>query len=150
MRDTGEARAKKRVEGLNGHWKPCSSSLRKAEPSGTTLVDARNGFNELSRLTMLWVVCHRWPAGLRFAFNCYRCWVQIILLHPSDALVILLIREGVTQGEPLSMVLYGITLVLLEEELRDVDPTLISPFYDDDAAFDGLLRQNMAQLRLLV
>ena len=27
-----------------------------AEPSGTTLVDARNGFNELIRLAMLWTV----------------------------------------------------------------------------------------------
>ena len=33
------------------------------EPSGTTLVDARNGFNELSRLEMMWAVWHRWPAG---------------------------------------------------------------------------------------
>ena len=29
---------------------------QEAEPSGTTLVDARNGFNYLSRLTMLWYV----------------------------------------------------------------------------------------------
>ena len=27
-----------------------------AEPSGTTLVDALNGFNKLSRLEMLWTV----------------------------------------------------------------------------------------------
>ena len=40
-----------------------------AEPSGTTLVDARNGFNQLSRLAMLWTVQHRWPAGARFTFN---------------------------------------------------------------------------------
>ena len=46
-----------------------------AEPSGTTLVDACNGFNELSRLAMLWTVRHRWPAGARFAFNCYKHWV---------------------------------------------------------------------------
>ena len=43
-----------------------------AEPSGTTLVDAHNGFNELIRLVMLWTVRHRWPAGARFAFNCYK------------------------------------------------------------------------------
>ena len=43
-----------------------------AEPSGTTLVDAHNGFNELSRLVMLWTVRHRWPDGARFAFNCYK------------------------------------------------------------------------------
>ena len=31
-----------------------------AEPSGTTLVDAHNGFNALSRLAILWTVRHRW------------------------------------------------------------------------------------------
>ena len=40
-----------------------------AEPSGTTLVDAHNGFNELSRLAMLWTVRHRSPARARFVFN---------------------------------------------------------------------------------
>ena len=34
-----------------------------AETSGTTLVDAHNGFNELSRLEMLWTVRNQWPAG---------------------------------------------------------------------------------------
>ena len=33
-----------------------------AEPIVTTLVDACNGFNELSRLAMLWTVRHHWPA----------------------------------------------------------------------------------------
>ena len=42
---------------------------QEAESSGTTLVDAHNGFNELSRLAMLWTVRHRWPTGARFAFN---------------------------------------------------------------------------------
>jgi hypothetical protein len=41
-------------------------------PEGLTLVDARNGFNELSRYAMLWIARHRWPKGARFAFNCYR------------------------------------------------------------------------------
>ena len=40
-----------------------------AEPSTTTLVDARNWFNELSRLEMLWTVRHRWSAGTRFKLN---------------------------------------------------------------------------------
>ena len=40
-----------------------------AEPSGTTIVDDRNGCNELSRLAMLWTVRHRWPSGVRFVFN---------------------------------------------------------------------------------
>eukprot|EP00957_Ditylum_brightwellii_P005822 442985-Ditylum_brightwellii.AAC.1 len=40
-------------------------------PSGTTLVDVRNGFNELSHMAMLWKVRHRWPKGAHFLFNCY-------------------------------------------------------------------------------
>ena len=39
-----------------------------AEPSGNTLVDDRNGFNEMSRLAMLWTVRHSWMAGTRFTF----------------------------------------------------------------------------------
>ena len=42
---------------------------QEADTRGTTLVDARNGFNELSRLAMLWTVRHRWPAGARFGRN---------------------------------------------------------------------------------
>ena len=48
------------------------------------------------------------------------------------------------------MVLYGITLVPLGEDLRDADPTLFSPFYANDAAFDGLTRRSAAQLLLLM
>ena len=52
--------------------------------------------------------------------------------------ITILSREGVTQGDSLSMVLCGITLVPLEEDLRAADPGLISHFYVDDTAFDGL------------
>ena len=114
------------------------------------LTDARNGFNKLSRLAMLWNVRHRWPAGARFVFNCYRHWAQLLLRHPEDPPVTILSREGVTQGEPLSMVLYGITLVPLEEDLRAADPGIISPFYADDLAFDGLGRRSAQLLKLLM
>ena len=101
---------------------------QEAEPSGTTLVDARNGFNELSRLPMMWTVRHRWPAGARFALNCYRHLAQLLLRQPMEPPVTILSREGFTQGDPLSMVQYGITLVPLEEELRAADLGLLSPF----------------------
>ena len=93
---------------------------------------------------------HRWPLGSRFVLYCYMHWAQLLLCHPGDAPVIILIREVITQGDPLSMVLYGITLVLLEEDLRDADPTILSTFYADDAVFDGLDRQSATQLRLLM
>ena len=61
-----------------------SGSLNQEElPGGTTLVDAHNGFNKLSRLTMLLTVRHYWMSGLRFAINCYNLWAQLLLLHPG-------------------------------------------------------------------
>ena len=75
--------------------------------------------------------------GPRFAFGCYRHWAQLLLRQTGEPPVTILIREGFTQGDLLSMVLYGINLVRLAEELRAADPGLLSPFYADDALFDG-------------
>ena len=52
-------------------------------PSGTTLVDASNGFNELIHLSILCRVLHRWLAGARFAINCYNHWAQLLLYLPG-------------------------------------------------------------------
>ena len=48
------------------------------------------------------------------------------------------------------MILYEITFVPLKEELRYVEPILLSLFYFNDAAFDGSARRSVAQLRLLI
>ena len=48
------------------------------------------------------------------------------------------------------MVLYGITLVPLAEELKYADPTFLSPFYANDASFYGSARRSPVQLRLLL
>ena len=45
------------------------------EPEDATcelLLDAKNGFNKLSRKAAFWTNRHRWPAGAWYAFNCYR------------------------------------------------------------------------------
>ena len=55
-------------------------------PTGTLLVDARNGFNELSRKAMLWTVKGRWTNGAKFAFNCYRHAGQLILRRQGQEL----------------------------------------------------------------
>ena len=114
------------------------------------LVDARNEFNELSRLAMLWTVRHRWLAGARFALNCYRHWAQLLLCQTGEPPVTILSREGITQGDPLSMVLYGITLVPLANELRAADTGLLLPFYAYDAAFGGFSRQSAQLIKLLM
>ena len=48
------------------------------------------------------------------------------------------------------MVLYGITLAPLAEELRAADPELLSPFYADDVAFDGSARRSTQFLKMLM
>ena len=48
------------------------------------------------------------------------------------------------------MVLYGITLVPLAEELQDMDPTLLSPLYANDVVFYGSSWRSAAQIRLLM
>ena len=96
-------------------WGALEFLTQDAEPSGTTLIYSRNRFNEISHLKMLWTVGNCWPAGSRFVFNCYRHWAQLLLRQPGDQPVKILIQEGVTQGDTLSMVLYRITLASLAD-----------------------------------
>ena len=106
------------------------------------LVDACNGFNELIHLEMLWTGWHCYLAGAGFVFNCYRHWVQLLIRQPGEPLVTILSREGVTQGDLLSVVLYGFTLTPLSKELRAADLGFLSPFYTNNSAFDGLTQQS--------
>ena len=73
-------------------------------------------------------------------FNFCRHWGQLLLRNTGDAPVIFLVQEGVTQSGTFLMVLYGITLATLTEELRYADPTLLSPLYANDATFGGSAR----------
>ena len=116
---------------------------------GLTLVDARNGFNELSRMAMLWTVRHRWPKGSRFAFNCYRHEAMLFMRSPGKPLTILWSREGVTQGDPLAMILYGIALLPLAEKLRAAYPDVMQPWYADDSGLFGRHARNARCLKLL-
>jgi hypothetical protein len=110
-------------------------------PRCQVLGDARNGFQELSRKGMLWTVRHRWPGGSRMAFNCYRHAAQLIFRGNGGECTILHSREGVTQGDPLAMILYGLALTPLALNLRDAVPEAIQPWYADDMALDGTAEQ---------
>ena len=99
---------------------------------------------------MLSTVRQCWPAGARFAFNCYSHWAQLLLRHLGELLVTILIREGVTQGDFLLMVLYGITLVPLVQELRAADPGLLSLFFADNVTFNSLARLIAQLLNMLI
>ena len=75
------ARERDREEGGDGNQRALGSLeflAQDADTSGKTLVDAWNGFNDLSRLAMMWNLRHCWLSGARFAFNCYRHWAQLL------------------------------------------------------------------------
>ena len=46
-------------------------------------------------------------------------------------------KEGVTQGDPLAMIAYGIGVLPLIRKLRESHPCVTQPWYDDDAGAGG-------------
>ena len=79
----------------------------------TIIVEAHYGFNYLILLVILWTVQYCLPAGTRFTFNYYKIGRIFFCVGQGVPSVTLLRQEGVTQGDPLSIILYIITLVAL-------------------------------------
>ena len=61
----------------------------------------------------------------------------------------ILSNEGVTQGDPLAMALYGIALLPLTELLRKEFPKVLQPWYADDAAMQGVPSRVVKCFKLL-
>jgi hypothetical protein len=122
------------------------------EEWGFLLVDARNAFNEQNRTGMLWTVRHEWPSGARFAFNCYRHWGTLVIRGNNGTGVFLFSKEGVTQGDPLAMLCYGLGVLPLIRILKEEFPDVKQPWYADDAAaaakFDAMRRQYLKLVEL--
>ena len=82
------------------------------EKAGTgwdlVIVDAKNTFNSVNKEAALWNARVLWPRCSRFLFNTYRGYATLVL-HGTSKFV--LSREGVTQGGPLSMLMYAIAVL---------------------------------------
>ena len=76
---------------------------------------------------MICTVRHHWLSGTRFALNFYRHEDLLIARRPESLCHIITIREGVTQVDPLSMILYGLALLLLDEFMRAAYPGVPQP-----------------------
>ena len=56
-------------------------------------------------------------------------------------------KEGVTQGDPLAMIAYGIEVLSLIRVLRLDHTQVYQPWYADDAGAGGTFRDIMAHFR---
>ena len=93
------------------------------EDWGFLLIDARNAFNEENRTAMLWAVRYEWPSGAQFTYNCYRHWSTLVVRNTEDGSGHFLhSKEGVTQGDPLAMITYGIGVLPLIRDLKRDHP----------------------------
>lgn len=122
---------------------PQSKSVNKNHPIidddwGFLLVDSRNAFNELNHPMMLWIIRHEWPEGARSAHNCYRRRSHLMVRGMNgDKAQWIFSMAGITQGDPLSMILYGLGLLPLCRSLRSLVPDTIQPWYADEAGVGG-------------
>jgi hypothetical protein len=74
---------------------------------GFPLGQCKNAFNEENWMGMLWTIRHKWPSGVWFTFNCYKHRGTLVLRskHNWKHDIFLHSKEGITQGDPLSLCL---------------------------------------------
>ena len=92
---------------------------------------------------MMWTVRHCWPAGARFAFNCYRHWAQLLPPHNSELI-------GGNSGRP---PFYGTIQYHPRPPCRGAKSGgfgLLSLSYAIDAAFDDSAQRSAQLLKLLI
>ena len=87
--------------------------------------------------------------------NCYQhAALLIIRCKDNDGnplgCIIILSAEGVTQGDPLAMFVYGISMVPLAEFLRAEVPSLIQTWYADDCSMGGRVSGIATAMKLLL
>ena len=109
------------------------------EDWGFLLIDARNAFNEENRTAMLWAVRYEWPSGAQFTYNCYRHWSTLVVRNTEDGSGHFLhSKEGMTQGDPLFMIAYGIGVLYVIRYIWGEHPRVTQPWYANDTGDGGL------------
>ena len=104
------------------------------EGYGVLMVDAKNAFNSVNRAVSLLNARVLWPRCSRFLFNTYRGYSSLWINGSSDPLFS---REGITQGDPLSMLFYAVALLPLIRLLKSSHYT--QSWFADDSACVGSL-----------
>jgi hypothetical protein len=79
-------------------------------------MDNVNAFNSMSRLAAIWITRVLWPRCARFVFNSYRGYAVLYIVGSKQTL---LSKEGVTQGDPPAMLVYGSGKLPLTSKLKN-------------------------------
>ena len=98
-------------------------------------MDACNAFNSLNRITMLLHAHVLWPRCSSFLSNTYRGWSVLVL---RDSFYFLYSKEGVTQGDPLSMFMYAVGTLPLIHSLHNPAQWTQVCFADDASVSECL------------
>ena len=80
---------------------------------------------------MLWEVIHLWKYRACIVFNFYRHLSSLVLWTGNGTGISLHNKEGVTQGETLAMIGYGIGILPLINNLKRDIPDVTQPKYAD-------------------
>eukprot|EP00957_Ditylum_brightwellii_P017145 1292717-Ditylum_brightwellii.AAC.1 len=130
------------IHSMNVLW----NNYGNEENWGILLVDAYNVLNDLNCMVILWHVHHIWPSGTCYLFNTYRYWKILVIRGGTN----IHSKEGVTQGDPLAMLLYALGVLPIIEHLekycKDDDDCncclllLLQVWYADESADAGYLQ----------
>eukprot|EP00978_Attheya_sp_CCMP212_P035363 scaffold153556_cov45-Attheya_sp.AAC.1 len=83
------------------------------------VVDAKNAFN----------MQHEWASGPQFYFNhCYKCCETLLIRRQDGVSLFLFSKEGVSQGGPLSMFIYGMGILPSIHHLKSEIEDAMHPF----------------------
>eukprot|EP00957_Ditylum_brightwellii_P079270 6028207-Ditylum_brightwellii.AAC.1 len=106
------------------------------------LVDVWNASNEMNHQAMLQNMQHFWGAGVWFTFNTSRHQHKLVLRGHTD---LVLSKEEVSQGEPLTMIIYTLALLpataVIETLLEGLTfmPKQLQKWFADNSALARLL-----------
>ena len=104
---------------------------------GLLLIDVCNVFNEDNWKAILWSVQFDSPSGTQFTFHCYRHWATMVVRNMYGSGHFLNRKEGVTKGDTLSIITYGIGILPLIRDLRTAHLHIMQRWYAGDACVGG-------------
>ncbi|CAB4008017.1 Hypothetical predicted protein [Paramuricea clavata] len=113
---------------------------------GILLIDASNAFNSLNRQVALHNILLLCPRPAISIINTYRNPARLFIVGGGE----LRSQEGTTQGEPLAMPFYAISVMVLISFLHDAYDMVKQVWFADNSTAAGKLRALLAFFEMLI